>query len=112
MTSDQKQLKWTTPRVHRRFILDLRVVVRGPETLHGRTKDISEGGMGATIPCNLTLGQIVQLQLTLPDLNENLIFTAELRYRQGFQYGFKFLHPTERQRDIIRRITRDLPLAP
>lgn len=98
--------------MHRRFILDLRVTVRGTETLHGRTKDISEGGMGATIPGNLTLGQIVEIQLPLPNLDEPLIFTAELRYRQGFQYGFKFLHPTASQRETIRRITRELPFAP
>ena len=36
---------------------------------------------------------------------------AEVRYRQGFQYGFKYLHVTEQQVELIRRITRDLRLA-
>jgi hypothetical protein len=48
----------------------------------------------------------------LPMSNEPLTFQAEVRYRQGFQYGFRFLHPTERQRELIRRATRDLPVAP
>jgi hypothetical protein len=52
------------------------------------------------------------LELQLPLSNETLSFQAEVRYRQGFQYGFRFLHPTERQRELIRRATRDLPTAP
>ncbi len=32
------------------YLLDLRLVVKGKEIQHGRTKDIAEGGLGATIP--------------------------------------------------------------
>jgi len=51
------------------------------------------------------------LEFHLPSVNEPLTLKAEVRYRQGFQYGFRFLHPTERQRELIRRATRDLPIA-
>ncbi len=107
-----KQHPWTLPRAHPRFLLDLRLVVKAKETLFGRTKDIAEGGLGATIPGNIDIGEIVELELQLPDTQEPLKLKAEVRYRQGFQCGFRFLHATEQQRELIRRITRDLGLAP
>lgn len=110
--SQNKQHPWTLPRAHSRYLLDLRIVVRAKETLHGRTKDIAEGGLGATIPGNINVGEIVELELQLPEGQQPMKLKAEVRYRQGFQYGFKYLHATEQQKEIIRRVTRDLSLAP
>jgi PilZ domain len=110
--SQNKQHPWTLPRAHSRYLLDLRIVVRAKETLIGRTKDIAEGGLGATIPSNINVGEIVELELQLPEATEPLKIKAEVRYRQGFQYGFKYIHVTEQQKELIRRCTRDLSLAP
>ena len=110
--SRQKQHPWTLPRAHPRFLLDLRLVVKAKETLLGRTKDIAEGGLGATIPGNIGIGEIVELELQLPDTQEPLKLKAEVRYCQGFQYGFKFLHATEQQKELIRRTTHTLHMAP
>jgi hypothetical protein len=110
MPSSQKS--WSTPRVFSRFLLDIRLVIRAKEVLHGRTKDLGEGGLGAVIPGDIAIGEFVELEVQLPLSNESLTFQAEVRYRQGFQYGFRFLHPTERQKELIRRATRDLPVAP
>ncbi|MGZ4874795.1 MAG: PilZ domain-containing protein [Candidatus Angelobacter sp.] len=109
--SQNKQHPWTLPRAHSRYLLDLRIVVRTKETLIGRTKDIAEGGLGATIPGSINVGEIVDLELQLPETQEPLKIKAEVRYRQGFQYGFKFVHITEQQKEMIRRTTRDLYLA-
>ncbi|MGZ4877046.1 MAG: PilZ domain-containing protein [Candidatus Angelobacter sp.] len=49
--------------------------------------------------------------MQLPETQEPLKIKAEVRYRQGFQYGFKFVHITEQQKEMIRRTTRDLHLA-
>lgn len=106
-----KQHPWTLPRAHSRYLLDVRIVVRTKETLIGRTKDIAEGGLGAIIPSNISVGEVVDLELQLPDSQEPLKIKAEVRYCQGFQYGFKFVHVTEAQKEIIRRSTRDLRLA-
>lgn len=112
MPSAHKQDPWSTPRAFKRFLLDIRLVIRGRELLHGRTKDVGEGGLGAVIPGNISIGEVVELEIQLPLTEEALTFQAEVRYRQGFQYGFRFLHPTEQQRELIRRATRDLPVAP
>jgi c-di-GMP-binding flagellar brake protein YcgR len=110
--SQNKQHPWTLPRSHSRYLLDLRIIVRTKETFIGRTKDIAEGGLGATIPNNINIGEIVELELQLPENQEPLKVKAEVRYRQGFQYGFKYIHITEQQKEMIRRITPDLHLAP
>lgn len=110
--AENKQHPWTKPREHSRYLLDQRLVVRAKETLHGRSKDIAEGGLGATIPGNIAVGEIVELELHLPGSSEPLKLKAEVRYRQGFQYGFKFLHVTSQQKEVIRRATHDLHLAP
>jgi hypothetical protein len=112
MSSAKKEKPWSTPRAFPRFLLDIRLVIRADEVLHGRTKDVGEGGLGAVIPGNIAIGDIVAVEFQLPLSNELLSLQAEVRYRQGFQYGFSFLHATERQRELIRRATRDLPAAP
>jgi hypothetical protein len=112
MPSAEKEQPWSTPRAFPRFLIDIRIVIRGKEVLHGRTKDLGEGGVGATIPGSIEIGEIAEVEFQLPLNHEPLRFKAEVRYRQGFQYGFRFLHPTERQRALIRRATRDLPAAP
>ena len=38
----------------------------GKRNVHGRTKDIAEGGLGATIPSNIDVGEIVEFELHLP----------------------------------------------
>jgi hypothetical protein len=109
--SQNKQHPWTLPRAHSRYLLDLRIVVRAKETFMGRTKDIAEGGLGATIPSDIDIGEIVELELQLPDEKETLKLKAEVRYRHGFQYGFKYIQATEQQKEMIRRTTRNLSLA-
>jgi PilZ domain len=109
--SQNKQHPWTLPRAHSRYLLDLRIVVRAKETFIGRTKDIAEGGVGATIPSSIDIGEIVELELQLSEAKEPLRIKAEVRYRQGFQYGFKFVQITEQQKEMIRRTTRDLRMA-
>ena len=112
MPSTHNEKKWSTPRAFPRFLLDIRLLIRAGEILHGRSKDLGEGGLGAVIPGNIAIGEVVEVEFQLPMVNEPLTLKAEVRYRQGFQYGFRFLHPTERQRELIRRATRDLPVAP
>ena len=109
--SQHKQHPWTLPRAHSRYLLDVRIVVRAKETFLGRTKDIAEGGLGATIPSDINIGEIVELELQLPDAAEPLKVKAEVRYRHGFQYGLKFVNATEQQKEMIRRTTRDLRMA-
>jgi hypothetical protein len=113
MSVEQRELQpWSLPRAHPRFLLDLRLIVKTKETQHGRTKDIAEGGLGATIPGEIALGEIVELELQLSGTSGPLKLKAEVRYRRGFQYGFMFLQATEQEKELIRRTMHTLRPAP
>ncbi len=103
--------QWATPRVAPRYILDQRLVIQAGMTLHGRTKDISETGLGATVAGDLKMEEAVELEFYLPGSLVLQRFTAEVRYRKGFQYGFCFLNPTDEQKNLIREAALYLKLA-
>jgi len=102
--------KWPIPRQYSRFLIDLRLVVRTDTVLHGRTKNISENGMAATVAGDITLGTIVELQFRLPETREPMKIYAEVRYRQGSQYGFEFINVTNQQSETIGRVLRKFPI--
>jgi hypothetical protein len=91
--------------------MDQRLVIRTGVTLHGRTKDVSESGLGATVAGELKMHEQVELELYLPGSLVPHTFAAEVRYRRGFQYGFCFLQPTEKQKALIRDATQHLTLV-
>ena len=105
------QLQWSTTRAFPRYLLDQRIVLRSGEVFHGRTKDISEAGLGATVAGELPGHGLVELEFHLPGKLTPLQLKAEIRYHQGFQYGFRFVDTTEQQRELIREATVNLPLA-
>lgn len=107
-----KPTTWQPPRGYPRFLMDQRLVIRAGATLHGRTKDISEGGLGATVAGELNRNEPLELEFCLPGSSKPLKLKAEIRYHQGFQYGFRFLHILESQRKQIREAARKLEAAP
>lgn len=101
---------WSILRKHPRFPVDLLVVLRSSSKLYGRTRDVSEGGLGATIPSDLRLGTVMELEFQFPNAQDSLCLDAKIVYRQGFQYGFMFIAPTQPQIEAIRKATRLLPI--
>lgn len=78
--------------------------------LHGRTKNISESGMAATVAGDINLEEAVELQFQLPGTTAPLTIRANVCYRQGFQYGFSFLNLGKEQVDTIRRALSKFPI--
>lgn len=94
--------------------MDLRLIVKAGDkaatSLHGRTKNISESGMAATVAGDLERGEIVELQFQLPGTGAPLTVRADIRYRKGFQYGFSFIGLTAEQAGNIRRALGKFPI--
>jgi len=109
---DSSPQNWPVTREYLRYVIDLRLVVRTSEKLYGRSKDLGDGGMGATVAGDIPIGELVELEFQLPGTEDPITMYAEVRYRQGFQYGFRFVNPSDRQKEIIRRATRSLPMIP
>ena len=95
-----------------RFDLDKRVRVtvaaQGNTTvLHGRTCDVSEGGLCAVISGHLRIADQVALEVT--GLEEGTVsLNATVRHARGFYYGFEFERMSRQQSAaLVKLITRN-----
>jgi len=92
-----------------RFKLDVEIQVysRSGGLVTGRTVDLSESGMAALLKMEVPLGEVVQLEFTLP---LGLVEVAALvRQQLAFRYGFQFVEQGP-ARELIVRTCRDLSL--
>jgi hypothetical protein len=92
-----------------RFALDVRLQVRmfqdgDFQTCWGRSTELGQDGIGATLTGNLQTGEIVTLEIPLPLAAYPIKVRAIVRYRQGLKYGFEFLTLNEAQRENLRRV--------
>src|ERR1700684_1657863 len=96
-----------------RFAIDARMQVRMFQAgefrnCWGRSPELGEDGIGATLTGELETGEIVSLDIPLPLGPYPLRVRAIVRYRQGLRYGFEFLTLSEAQRETIRRVCQML----
>jgi len=96
-----------------RYTIDLRMQVtmfQGGEFLScwGRSTEMGEDGIGATLTGDLESGEIVSLEIPLPLSPYPLKVRAIVRFRQGLHYGFEFLALTGSQRDTLQRVCQML----
>ncbi len=96
-----------------RHPLDVRVSVhafRSGESLSfwGRSSEIGEDGVGATLTGELEAGEVVSMELSLPMAPFPIKIRALVRYRDGLRHGFEFLTLSATQRDEIRRVRKML----
>jgi hypothetical protein len=92
-----------------RFAIDARMQVRmfqGGEFRNcwGRSTELGQDGIGATLTGELETGEIVSLDIPLPLGPYPLKVRAIVRYRKGLRYGFEFLTLNDTQRDMISRV--------
>lgn len=97
-----------------RFKLDQRVAVKvvrdgSEQTLRGRSNDLSEGGLGATLAGELIPGDIVVLEFWLPLTRDPVRLQARVQYRLGFRYGLAFITLSGEQRSAIVKLAGSLP---
>jgi hypothetical protein len=113
MASPGKQFGPNKPagrtRRYPRFVIDLRLQVRMFQngefrSCWGRSTELGQDGIGATLTGELEPGEIVTLDIPLPLTPYPVKIRAIVRYRQGLRYGFEFLTLTENQRDTIHRV--------
>jgi hypothetical protein len=96
-----------------RFAIDVRLQVKMFQagefrTCWGRSTEMGQDGIGATLTGSLEPGEIVTLDIPLPLTPYPIKVRAIVRYRQGLRYGFEFLTLNEGQRDTIVRVCQYL----
>ncbi|HLH06683.1 MAG TPA: PilZ domain-containing protein [Terriglobales bacterium] len=105
-----------TPRAVVRGTIDIAVtatVVRNGRSkiIRGRGSDLTENGLGANMSDELSPGEVVNLEFTVP--NAKAVKTrAYVRNAQGQHYGFEFLTMAESSRSVIRDFCLQLPVKP
>lgn len=117
-TSDKGAAVPATPRTspkpkftrrYPRFTIDVRLQVKMFQagefrTCWGRSTEMGQDGIGATLTGSLEPGEIVTLEIPLPLTPYPIKVRAIVRYRQGLRYGFEFLTLNDSQRDTVRRV--------
>jgi hypothetical protein len=113
MAAPGKKLAPTSPGKHTRryprFTLDSRIKVRMFQNgefsnCWGRSTELGQDGIGATLTGKLEKGEIVSLEIPLPLSPYPLQVRAIVRYTDGLRYGFEFLTLADSQRDTLRRV--------
>ena len=101
--------KVTFTRRFPRFSIDVRLQVKMFQAgefraCWGRSTEMGQDGIGATLTGSLEPGEIVTLEIPLPLTPYPIKVRAIVRYRQGLRYGFEFLTLNDGQRDTILRV--------
>ncbi|MFZ0863187.1 MAG: PilZ domain-containing protein [Candidatus Sulfotelmatobacter sp.] len=96
-----------------RFAIDMRLQVKMFQagefrSCWGRSTEMGQDGIGATLTGSLEPGEIVTLDIPLPLAPYPIKVRAIVRYRQGLRYGFEFLTLNDGQRDTIQRVCQYL----
>ena len=98
-----------------RYGIDLRIQVKmfqGGEyqSCWGRSTELGEDGIGATLTGELVAGEIVSLEIPLPLAPYPLKVRAIVRFRDGLHYGFEFLTLNGSQKETVRRVCQMLAM--
>lgn len=101
--------KFNFTRRFPRFTIDVRLQVKMFQdgefrTCWGRSTEMGQDGIGATLTGTLENGEIVTLEIPLPLTPYPIKVRAIVRYCQGLRYGFEFLTLNDAQRDTIKRV--------
>jgi hypothetical protein len=83
-------------RRYARYRTEIPVIVKvlgtdGYVRIHGRCFEIAEAGLGAVITSELTAGEMVTLEFSIPDVPEMFVMRSVVRHRMGFLHGFEFI---------------------
>lgn len=74
--------------------------------LWGRTADINQGGIAATLSGTLEVGDTASIRIEIE--KQTLDVRVVVRHRQGHFCGFQFLSLNAHQREIIKSVCQHL----
>ncbi len=106
----------TPPLVKRRFQrypirVPLSLRREGDNSIHGIAVDIAEGGLGGTLEQAISPGEVVSVNIGVPECDLTLELRARVRYRNATSHGLEFVEVTEPQQADLRRCLQLLTAA-
>ena len=102
-----------SPRRFARYPADIRIEVQvfrttGAVSYWGRSNELGEDGVGATMTGEIEPGEVVSMELTVPTTSLPMKFRALVRYRMGLRHGFEFLALSAEQRTALQELCKTL----
>jgi c-di-GMP-binding flagellar brake protein YcgR len=106
---------WESRRRFPRYRLEATLLVtelKGGQshTVRGRSRDLSEGGIGGFLAPELAPGQTVVVEFPLPSARQDLVLQARVFHHSGSHYGFEFVQASPVVLQDIRRACEALPI--
>ena len=100
-------------RLHPRCRVKLKAMLtlqRTQEALTGwmEVRDLSEGGIGGETSEELGIGDVISVDVMLPEISMLLTAEAAVRHHLGFFHGLQFLGLRDSQREAIRQFCHRL----
>src|SRR5947209_13790383 len=102
-----EQRRWARHRIDMR--LKVSPAGRSADPVFGRASSLSQGGLGAYIPCTLKVGSTVLLELNFSHAAADVKITAVVKTCEGFLYGLEFEHLPFDVRAIIEKSCTEAP---
>jgi hypothetical protein len=73
-------------------------------TCWGRTNELGQDGIGATLSGELQAGEVVSVEFPIPLKPHVIKLRAVVRYSDGLRCGFEFLVVNEEQKLTLRQV--------
>jgi hypothetical protein len=108
------QHEWPVSRVNQRRGVDIPLQLTSVSgSVSGSCVDLSLGGIGFTAPAELTRGEQVEVEFSLPLSSRSVATTVIIRWTNGSHHGGEFLKPTaEFLADLKRFISAPTKKSP
>jgi len=100
-------------RRYARYRTEIPVIVKvlgsdGYVRIHGRCFEIAAAGLGAVITSELTAGEMVTLEFSIPDVAQVFVMRSVVRHRMGFLHGFEFIGALPEPSEVIQAFCEKL----
>lgn len=78
------------------------LTTQGYEAFHGRCTEISLTGLGCMVAREMDVGEMVRLEIGLPNQELTLLLRAVVRRRKGLLHGFEFVSMAPEQLEALQ----------
>ncbi len=98
-----------------RYTIDIPIRIakkNNGQPYYGRGNNVSEGGLQALIAAELTVGDEIEISLSLPYYSsQELSIPCVIRNRDGYRYGVEFIPSKPEHRDVVTKVCSILALV-
>jgi len=115
MAMENNRPDYSIQRRWKRYKVEMRLKIflqnQSQKFTFAQGSDISEGGMAAYIPLDLTPGESVEVEFIFAYSKSTVRVVADVRNKNGFRYGMEYSKISPEDREILLRALKNLELV-